>query len=144
MASLKVYDIKECSLNCGGVDISEGIVSFAINPEGPAFEDEISADGQVTRHATHECRNTGVLVLKGSSSENEKLSAIHAADVAVSNGAGVFVFEFKDNLGASVVMTDQAWIRQMSSKEFAAAPGDTSWEIRIVTHTPLQFVIGGN
>lgn len=144
MAALKVYDIKECSLNLGGIDISEGLVSFACNPEGPAFEDEISADGQVTRHATHECRVTCVLTLKGSSSENEKLSAIHAADVAVANGAGVFVLSFSDEQGASILLTDQAWVRGMASKEFAAAPGDVAWEIRAVCHTPLQFVIGGN
>lgn len=144
MASLKVYNIRDCSLNLGGIDISEGLVSFSCEPEGEAFGDEISADGQVTRFATNECRVTCNLILKGSSSENEKLSAIHAADVAVTNGAGVFVLKFSDELGASVLTTDQAWIRAMPSKTFATSPEDVTWAIRAVAHTPLQFVVGGN
>jgi hypothetical protein len=144
MAALKVYNIRDCSLILGGINIEEGLVSFGVEPEGNAFEDEISADGQVTRHATNECRVTCTLILKGSSSENEKLSAIHAADVAVTNGAGVFVLNFSDELGASILVTDQAWIRKMSGKVFGVSPEDTSWEIRAVAHTPLQFVVGGN
>jgi hypothetical protein len=144
MAGLKVYDIKECTLNFGGVDIGEGLVSFQVEPEGDAFDDDSSADGMVTRWATHENRVNGTLILKGASSDNEKLSAVINADVSIGNGAGVVTINFEDQQGASVLVTDKAWIKRKAGKTFGASPGDTTWLIRIVADIPLGFVVGGN
>lgn len=139
-----VYDIKEVKLNLGGIPISKGLVSCEVAPMGVAFDSEISADGMVVRHATHETRSKVNLILKGASPENQKLSAIHAADVAIGNGAGVLVFKLEDKQGASIALSDSCWIDAMPNATYASARGDVTWVMTAVFDVPLSFVVGGN
>lgn len=142
--SVKVYDIHAVELIVGGIPIKDGFVSAEIAPEGPAFADEAGADGTVIRYATHEKRHTLTLTLKGSSSENEKLSALHALDVQATNGAGVVPLLLRDGNGTSLISTDSAWITQLPSKSFGNLPGDCAWNIRLFLSSPLSAIIGGN
>lgn len=143
--SLKVYSLaRGCELNIAGIPIKEGLVSFALAPEGDRFADDCSADGMVTRWDTGEVRHNGTIVLKGGSSENEKLSAIHAADCAVPNGAGVVTLKFSDEQGATTVLTDKCWIKALPTMTKAVNPEDVSWALRLCCETPLNVVVGGN
>jgi hypothetical protein len=142
--ALKNYSIRTCHLNLGGIPIAEGLVSFTIEPEGDRFDDEVSADGDVCRFDTGEVRHKGTLVLKGYSRENEKLSAIHQADVESENGAGIFVLSFRDEQGSTVMLTDEAYIKGMPGAGYSQKREDTSWTIRANFKTPLSFTIGGN
>lgn len=144
MARVAAYDINGCELNIGGIAIKDGLVSFEIAPEGPAFADELGADGHVIRYATNEKRHTGTLTLKGSSEENAKLSALHGLDVGATNGAGIVPLFFRDGNGTSLIATDAAWITALPTKSFGASPGDCAWNIRCVLSSPLNAVIGGN
>jgi hypothetical protein len=141
---LKNYSIKTCHLSLGGIPISEGLVSFECAPVGDRFDDEVSADGDVCRYDTGEVRHDCTLILKGYSVENQKLSGIHQVDVASENGAGVFVLSFKDEQGATAILTDKAYIKAMAGGTFANKREDTTWKIRAVFDTPLSFTIGGN
>jgi hypothetical protein len=143
--SLKVYSLaKGCELSVGGIPIKEGLVSFAIAPEGDRFGDDVSADGMVTRWDTGEVRHNATLILKGASSENEKLSAIHAVDVSVGNGAGVVTLSFTDEQGATKILTPAAWIKSMPTMTRGTNPEDVSWAIRCVLDVPEQLIVGGN
>lgn len=143
--SLKVYSLaRGCELSIGGIPIKEGLVSFAVAPEGDRFGDDVSADGMVTRWDTGEVRHNATLILKGGSNENEKLSAIHAADVSDGNGAGVVVLSFTDEQGASKILTPAAWIKAMPTMTKGVNPEDVSWAIRLVLDVPEQFIVGGN
>lgn len=142
--SLRNYDIKEVKIIIGGVPIGEGLVSLEVAPMGVAFDSEIGADGMVTRYATHETRSKVNLILKGASPEHQKLSAIHAADVASATGAGILVLSVTDLQGASIALTDKAWIDAMPSKTFGSAPQDVTWVLTAVFDAPLAFVVGGN
>jgi hypothetical protein len=144
MGSLRIYDIAANDIIVGAIPVKDAIVSAEIAAEGDAFADEAGADGTVIRYATHENRATCTIVLKGSSEENAKLSALHALDKAASNGAGVVPFLIRDNNGTTLISTDKAWIRSMATKTLAAAPGDTTWQIRLVLDSPLSWVVGGN
>ncbi|MEY4548241.1 MAG: hypothetical protein RL685_4436 [Pseudomonadota bacterium] len=139
-----VYDINGCECNFAGIPLKDALVSVEISMEGPAFSDDIGADGSVCRSATNERRANANIVMKGHSEEHAKLSALHAADVSATNGLGVAPFLFKDGNGSSLVATDKAWIVGMPGKTFAAAPGDVTWVIRLVLSSPLQHIIGGN
>lgn len=139
-----IYDINGCQCIFALIPLHDAIVSLEITPEGPAFADEIGADGSVCRYATNECRATANLVLKGHSKEHEKLSALHGADKSATNGLGVAPFLFIDGNGSSKVSTDKAWLLGMPAKTFAAAPGDVTWAIRLVLSSPLNWIIGGN
>ena len=142
--ALKIYDIAANDIIVGGIPVKDALVSAEIAAEGDAFADEAGADGTVIRYATHEKRATCTIVLKGSSDENAKLSALHALDVATPNGAGVVPFMVRDNNGTTLIATDKAWIRAMPTKTLAAAPGDVSWAIRLVLDSPLNWIVGGN
>lgn len=139
-----IFDINGCDCVFAGIPLKDALVSVEITPEGPAYADDIGADGSVCRYATNERRATANVILKGHSDEHAKLSALHAADVSATSGLGVAPFLFKDNLGSTIVATDKAWIMGMPAKTFAAAPGDVTWAIRLVLSSPLNWVIGGN
>lgn len=144
MSRVTAYDIAGCDLSVGGIPLKDGLVSCAFVMAGDAFADEIGADGHVCRYATHENRCTVSVILKGSSEENAKLSALHAADVLATNGLGVVPLFFRDNNGTTLVATDKAWIMKLPDTTKAAAPADVTWTIRAVLSSPLNAVIGGN
>lgn len=139
-----IFDINGCDCIFAGIPLKDALVSVEITPEGPAFVDDIGADGSVCRSATNERRATANVVLKGHSQEHAKLSALHAADVSKTNGIGVAPFLFKDNNGSTVVSTDKSWLMGMPAKTFGQQPGDVTWAIRLVLSSPLNWVIGGN
>lgn len=139
-----IFDLNGCECVLAGIPLKDALVSVEITPEGPAFADDIGADGSVCRYATHECRATANVTLKGHSNENEKLSALHAADKAATNGLGVVNFLFIDGNGATKVSTDKAWILGMPAKTFGQSPGDVVWAVRLVLSSPLSWIIGGN
>ena len=139
-----IFDINACQCIFALIPIHDAIVSCEITPEGPAFADDIGADGSVCRYATNERRATANIVLKGHSKVHEQLSALHGGDVSATNGLGVAPFLFLDGNGASKVSTDKAWILGMPAKTFGQAPGDVTWAIRLVMSSPLNWIIGGN
>lgn len=138
------YDIAACEFSLAGIPIKDGLVSAAFVMAGDAFSDEIGADGHVCRYATHENRCTISIILKGSSEENAKLSALHAADVLATNGLGVVPLLFRDGNGTTLIATDKAWIMKLPDTTKAAAPQDVTWTIRAVLSSPLNAIIGGN
>jgi hypothetical protein len=139
-----IYNINGCECNFALLALKNGLVSVEITPEGPAYGDEMGADGSVCRYATNECRATANIVLKGFSKENAKLSAICGLDRGAFNGAGVAPFLFKDGAGSSLYATDEAWIMGMPAKTFGDKAGDVTWAIRLVLRSPLNWVVGGN
>lgn len=139
-----VYDINGCNCILAAIPLKDALVSVEITPEGPAFLDDIGADGSVCRYATNERRATANITLKGHSKEHALLSALHAADVSATNGQGVVNFIFEDGNGSSIVSTDKAWLMGMPAKTFAASPGDVVWAVRLVLSSPLNWIIGGN
>jgi hypothetical protein len=139
-----IFDINGCDCVFAGIPLKDALVQVEVTPEGPAYTDDIGADGSVCRSATNERRATANVTLKGHSAEHAKMSALHAADVSATNGVGVAPFLFKDRNGSSLVSTDKAWILGMPAKTFAQHPGDVVWAIRLVLSSPLNWVIGGN
>lgn len=141
---LAVFDLTAYDCIIGGVPLKDGLVSVEVAPEGAAFADEVGVDGHVVRYRTGENRANLNVVLKGSSEENAKLSAIHAADLAATNGLGVVPVLVKDQNGTTLFATDKAWITSLPTKTAAAAPGDVTWVIRLVLSSPLNAIVGGN
>jgi hypothetical protein len=141
---LAVFDLTAYDIIVGGVPIKDGLVSAEVAPEGAAFADEVGVDGHVVRYRTGENRANLNIVVKGSSEENAKLSAIHAADVADTNGLGVIPTLVKDQNGTTLFATDKSWIVGLPAKSAAAAPGDVTWVIRLVLSSPLNAIVGGN
>jgi len=139
-----IYEINGCECNFALIPLKNGLVSVEITPEGPAYGDDMGADGAVCRYGTNECRATANIIMKGFSLENAKLSAVCGLDRGSFNGAGVAPFLFKDGNGSSLYATDKAWIMGMPAKTFGDKPGDVTWAIRLVMSSPLGWVVGGN
>lgn len=139
-----IFDINGADCVFAGIPLKDALVSVEITPEGPAFSDDIGADGSVCRYATNERRATAKVTLKGHSDEHEKLTALHAADVSATNGLGVAPFLFKDRNGATNIATDKAWIMGMPAATYGQKREDVTWEIRLVLTSPLNWVVGGD
>lgn len=138
------FNINGCDCVLSGIPLKDSLVSVEITPEGDAYSDDIGADGTVCRYATNERRATANIVLKGFSKEHAKLTALHAADVSSTNGAGITSFLFKDNNGSTLVSTDKAWIMGMPAKTSGQKPEDVTWKVRLVLSSPLNWIVGGN
>lgn len=139
-----IFNINGCDCVLASIPLKDALVSVEITPEGPAYNDDIGADGSVCRYATNERRATAKVTVKGHSAENAKLSALHAADVSQTGGLGVVNFVFKDNNGTTLVATDKAWIMGMPGATFGQKREDVTWEVRLVLSSPLNWVIGGD
>lgn len=140
-----VYDSEAGDLIVSGIPIKDGRAEefFTYEPEGDAFGDEIGADGHVVRYATHERRYKATIKLKGSSQENQKLTALHALDTNAANGLGIGPFIYKDNTGVTVLLGAQCWIVKAPPLGIGVKKADVEWPIRIIA-SPVTSIIGGN
>lgn len=140
-----VYDSKEVSCIVGAIPIEDGRADpfVEVSQVGPAYEDEIGPDGSVVRYATGERRYDVTVNLMGSSEENAKLSALHAADVNATNGAGVGAFLLKDSNGSTLLAGAQCWITQTPGASKGRGPGEVSWNIRVIADA-TSMIVGGN
>lgn len=145
MPGYKEYDSSNVTLVVCAIPIVDGKADpfVKVTPRGPAFEDDISVDGEVSRYHTHERRADVEVTLKRSSAHNQQLAAIHAADRASSGGAGVGVFLLKDNNGATIYAADKCWIASLPDWEFGKGIADVTWKFTIVLN-PIGAIPGGN
>lgn len=143
--TVRVYDSDAVDLIAVTIPITEGKGDpfVTITPEGPAFEDSISVDGDVTRYQTNEQRVTIEVQLEGSSPHNQQLAAVLAADRSSTSGAGLGGFLLKDGNGATLIATDRAWLTQCSSLSFGKNRPPVTWTLRAVI-PPLAMLPGGN
>lgn len=145
MGATKVYDSKAITLVLVALPITDGKGDpfFKITPRGPAFEDDLGIDGEVTRTATHECRYDWECTLKQSSKHNAELAAIHAADRESAGGAGIGALLVKDNNGSSIYATDECWITQMPDWQNGSKITDVTWK-GVAVISSLAALPGGN
>lgn len=109
-----------------------------------AFEVVKGSDGSITRIATQNTLVHVDLIFKRSSNEHQKLSAIHIADRTTPNGAGVAPFLLKDDMGATLLAAEKAWLIGMpDSGNGKQVGGDVTWTIDMQV-LPGQHIIGGN
>lgn len=144
--TLKVFDAKNVTVVLADIPIKEGLAAdgfLTISPEGDAFGDELGADGEVVRYATHERRYTVELTLMNSSKHHQQLSALHGADVNATGGAGIGAMFVKDNNGASLLAAPQCWIQKAPDLTFASERGTSTWTFRAVSN-PAAMIVGGN
>jgi hypothetical protein len=145
MAGYKEYDSSNVTLVACAIPVEDGKGDpfVKITPRGPAFEDDISSDGEVTRYHTHERRADIEVTLKRSSSHNEQFAALHAIDRESSGGAGVGGFLLKDNNGAAIFASDKCWIASLPDWEMGKGNSDVVWKLVAVLN-PTGAVPGGN
>lgn len=142
---MRVYSSKEVNVIAVTIPITTGRADqfVQVTPVGPAYDDEISEDGEVTRFETNETRIDVKIMLKRSSPHHAELAAIHAADRSSTGGAGIGGFLLKDLSGATLYACDRAWIKGLPDWTMGKAVGDITWELRGILK-PIAGLPGGN
>ena len=141
----KNYDSNAVDLILCAIPITDGRAEnfVKITAAEDAFGTESGCDGEVTRYATHNEVYEAEVTLKGSSSHNEQLAALHALDRMSAGGAGVGIFLLKDRNGATLFASDKCWIKKPADYETGKQRGDVTWPVTFVAK-PLGIIPGGN
>src|SRR5207245_2623661 len=94
-----------------------------IEEDNENFITVIGVDGQATRSKQKARIATITVKLMSSSSSNAYLSAVLAAHLLASGGAGVVPFLIRDRNGTSLFATDKAWISKVPPVTYSSKAG---------------------
>lgn len=146
MSRLAVYESKVVRVIFAGLSLDDGRSDpfFTITPNGDAYVIEgPGADGHVAMCGTNNDVYEIQLSFKGTSNVHQALSAIHIADRAAFNGAGIAPLVCQDESGATLIQTDRCRIMGMAEQSFGITKGDVNWKL-IAVIEPGAFILGGN
>jgi hypothetical protein len=143
MAATKTQDADQISISYGGADIHgfapDSVIE--IEQESNDFEDEVGADGEVSRSKTNDRRATIRIYLMATSDSNDLLSAISNADRKAPNGAGIAPLYVRDRSGRAVYSAAECWVRKPPQVSFKRSAQERVWELRCAN---LERFDGGN
>jgi len=145
MTRLATYDGNEVHGNLAGISLGKDNPAedaWIIEQDGPSWEYESAANGDVCRWPTHQRVLKVKYKCKGVSSDNAKLSALHNLDENNPTGSGVGAFLLKDANGGTLY-AGQGWVEGIPPNALGKKRGDVEWTI-IVVRQPGQSVVGGN
>jgi hypothetical protein len=141
----KLYASREGTLTIAALPMEEGLVPDGFLKFAPpeAFGHVYGVRGDVSRYRKSDPVVPVDLTIWSTSRHNQELAAIHAADTIDNKGAGVGVFLWKDNMGATIVMSDMCWIIQAPEWEVGEEIKPCTWKLAIVA-PPEARIFGGN
>lgn len=144
MPNPKIWSVNGISANFASVDLADGKgkdTFVRIEKVNERFTVVQGLDGSSTYAENAGNLHRVTVILLQSADANDKLSAIHATDQAIANGAGVGVLMIRDRNGRTVLTEPFARIEKSPDQEFGAEPGDLEWVF--LCPNPQRFV-GGN
>lgn len=103
-----------------------------------AFKLVKGVDGQVTRSKVLGRIATVTVHLLQSSRSNGVLTGIHTQDLLSPGGAGVGPFMCRDGNGASLFVTDEAWIEGFPTIAYGGQAGPRDWKIVCVNPKVIE------
>jgi hypothetical protein len=132
MAGTKTYNAQQVIVTFAGIPMSEyGEDEFVrIKRSAPAFELTMGVDGKGTRNQRTDDSATIEVVLMATSPVNAMLTAVHAADKASKNGAGVAPLSIRDANsagGAELHFAAQAWISAEPEVTYKRGVAERVW-----------------
>lgn len=140
--AVKNYDPKQVSLIVGSAPAhgyADGdFITVARNED--SFSLLVGSDGESTRSKSSNRSGKVTLRLMASSSFNDTLSELSAADEI--SGSAVFPLMVKDNFGTSIYTAATAWIAKPAEAAFGKEGGTREWVIE--TDELLAFAGGNN
>lgn len=133
MGTTKFYDPDLVTFTFAGVTVdgyaTDGMLSVEFSDE--AFKVVRGLDGVLSRskvlgrYATITCK------LMQTSRSNAVFTGIHTQDLLSSGGAGVSPVMLKDGNGASIVVSDEAWINGFPNIDYGGEAGPREWKITV-------------
>jgi hypothetical protein len=133
MAGTKTYNANQVIVSFAGIAMSEyGEDEFVrIKRTTPAYGLTMSVDGKGTREQNNDDSATIEVVLMATSPVNALLTAVHAADKASKNGAGVAPLSIRDVNsagGAELHFAAQAWISAEPEVTYKRGVAERVWQ----------------
>lgn len=114
-----------------------------ITPAAAGFGTKVGSDGLVSRWRSNNPLHAVEITLEQTSSSNDVLSALHNADLAAPNGAGVGTLSIEDLEGRFKAFAEFAWIEKRPDSEFGRETGTRAWTLAAVFPAGALFE-GGN
>jgi hypothetical protein len=142
--ALKVYSADEVTLTFCGRALDSGFDDgefVSIEMQSNDFVSKAGADGEVTRSKTNDRRAKITIKVMQTSKANNILTGIRTLDLGRPGGAGVGVFELRDNSGGLVAHADKAWIAKAPKVARGREAGATEWELECAR---MDLDINGN
>ena len=144
--ALKIYDPDQVSCSFAGIPIFQTEHTadgefLSVAMESDAFNDVVGSNGGGTRPKSNDQRATVTIKLMQSSETNALLSAIHNADLAAPNGAGVGALLIRDRNGTTLLESTAAWIVKAPDISMDRQATTREWVIKCAS---LKRFDGGN
>ena len=137
--TLNTYSPSEVILTIGGYQIT-GWESITIARRVDGFVPVFGIRGKHTRIPTNDTSSFITLPVLQTSQSNEVLSTIHGLDLI--EGTGRLAILLKDNSGASVFSSNEAYIVGYPETVFSGTFEYRNWSI--LCQTTDTFIVGGN
>lgn len=132
---LKSWNIRDLAISLNAVPLDDG--GYAEDEVMVAEWDEEQftvykgADGEITRAATNNGLMLITLKYAQTAAANDRLSALHIADLAAPNGAGAGMFMSRDTYGRSVIKGERAWVTGFPNTTWGKSVQVMEWKIQI-------------
>lgn len=138
---MNTYDSKQVVVIVGGVQISGFApdTKVIVRRNTDAWTLQMGADGEGTRSKSNDKSGQIEIQLQQGSQSNAYLSNLALAD-ELSN-AGVVPTMVKDNLGKSLHVAEQTYVKKITDAEYGREAGTRVW---ILETDSLQNFVGGN
>jgi len=138
---MRTYDPRKFDIVFAGVHLNEGVADgsfLTYSSASPGFSKKVGVDGTVTRSRMHDRTAEVRLTLMQSSSVNDRLSEIYAADRDAVNGQGVGSFFVQDRSGTTILQASKAYIADDPDLTLDAEATTREWTFELadvdVTH----------
>lgn len=142
----KAWNIRDLSISLNAVPLDGGGYAedevLTLEWAEDQFTAYIGADGEVSRATTNNGLATVTLKYAQTADANDRLSAVHRADLALPNGAGAGVFSARDKYGRTVINSSRAWVMGYPGVSLGKTIQTRDWKIQLANALEIS-VIGG-
>ena len=139
----KTYDPSQVNLYISGILVTGYAEDtfIEIKRNEPLYKAKYGVRGDCTRTRNPNKSGTITFHLLQSSTANEKLSALVAADEIAGAGTIVFPVMVKDSSGTSITSSPESWLVGYPDEVYAKETKDRTW---IIECANLLKFVGGN
>jgi hypothetical protein len=144
--ALKAWNIRDLSLSLNAVPLDGGGYAedelMSLEWAEDQFTTYVGSDGEVSRASTNNGVATVTLKYAQTANANDRLTALHLADLALPNGAGAGVFQARDKQGRLVVLSNRAWVKGLPPLTLGKTIQVFEWKIELADARLTSFIGG--
>lgn len=140
---MKAWNIRDLAISLCAIPLDGGGYAedevMTLEWAEDQFLPYVGADGEVARSNSNNGLSTVTLKYAQTASANDRLSALHTADLALPNGAGAGMFSARDKHGRLVVMSERAWVMGLPPLTLGKTIQVFEWKIQLANARPSFF-----